>query len=130
MSNRRQFFDIKFPFVCENEDALFIDLNNNINEKVNSEIAHVILTPKGRRLRMPEFGTDLIKYIFEPSDNISWEGVENEIKNSVKKYVKNVEITKVDVLQNEGDDNAVYIDVKYTLKRGITDENNRMVIKL
>jgi phage baseplate assembly protein W len=130
MSNRRQFFDIKFPFVCENEDALFIDLNNNINEKVNSEIAHVILTPKGRRLRMPEFGTDLIKYIFEPSDNISWEGVENEIKNSVKNYVKNVEITKVDVLQNEGDDNAVYIDVKYTLKRGITDENNRMVIKL
>lgn len=130
MSNRRQFFNIKFPFVCENEDALFIDLNNDINEKVNSEIAHVILTPKGRRLRMPEFGTDLIKYIFEPSDNISWEGVENEIKNSVKKYVKNVEITKVDVLQNEGDDNAVYIDVKYTLKRGITDENNRMVIKL
>ena len=63
MSNRRQFFNIKFPFVCENEDALFIDLNNDINEKVNSEIAHVILTPKGMRLRMPEFGTDLIKYI-------------------------------------------------------------------
>ena len=130
MSNRRQFFNIKFPFVCDNEDALFIDLNNSINEKVNSEIAHVILTPKGSRLRMPEFGTDLIKYIFEPSDSISWEGVENEIKNSVKNYVKNVEITKVDVLQNEGDDNSVYIDVNYILRNDIISENNRMVIKL
>jgi phage baseplate assembly protein W len=130
MGRKKQYFNVKFPFVCDNENALFVDLNENYDEKINSEIAHVILTPKGRRVRMPDFGTDLIKYIFEPNDGLSWESVENEIRVNVNKYIPSVEITKVEVLQENEQDNSIYVDIRYSIKRGNNNDNNRMVIKL
>lgn len=130
MAIKTQYYGIKFPFTVNNEDGLFIDLNNNIDEKVGSEIAHVILTPKGTRIMKPDFGTDLIKYLFNPNDNSTWGSVEEEIKENVSKYVPNASIDSVNVVKDEENDNAVYVDIKYGVKRGVTVENNRMVIKL
>lgn len=130
MAIKTQYYGIKFPFTVNNEDGLFIDLNNNIDEKVGSEIAHVILTPKGTRIMKPDFGTDLIKYLFNPNDNSTWGNVEEEIKENVSKYVPNASIDSVNVVKDEENDNAVYVDIKYSVKRGVTVENNRMVIKL
>ena len=70
---KKQYYGIKFPFTDRNMEGFFVDLNSTIQDKVASEIAHVILTPKGTRLRRPEFGTDLLKYVFEPNDDMSWE---------------------------------------------------------
>lgn len=130
MSYKKQYYGIKFPFTSNNEDGLFVDLNDNLNEKVGSEIAHVILTPKKSRIRMPNFGTDLIKYLFNPNDETSWDDVKEEIKKSVSTFVPNASITDVNVLKENSTDESVYVDIKYSIKRGISNENNRMVIKL
>lgn len=123
-------YGIKFPFTIRNNDNVFLDLNNNLHEKVASEIAHVILTPKKTRLRMPDFGTDLISYIFSPSDKLSWGDIETEIRGAVNKYVPDGVLEKVEVFQSEGDDNTILLSVNFGVKKGSTIENNRMVIKL
>jgi phage baseplate assembly protein W len=61
---RQQLFGIKYPFTHDDYQNFFVDANINEKDKVRSQIMHVIFTPKGQRIRMPEFGTDLIKYIF------------------------------------------------------------------
>jgi phage baseplate assembly protein W len=123
-------YGIKFPFTIRNNDNVFLDLNNNLHEKVASEIAHVILTPKKTRLRMPDFGTDLIKYIFSPNDDLSWGDIESEIRANVTKYVPGGIINKVEVYHSEGDDNTILLSVNFGVKKGNTIENNKMVIKL
>jgi phage baseplate assembly protein W len=123
-------YGIKFPFTIRNNDNVFLDLNNNLHEKVASEIAHVILTPKKTRLRMPDFGTDLIRYIFSPNDELSWGDIESEIRDNVSKYVPDGVLEKVEVYRNEGDDNTILLSVNFGVKKGNTIENNRMVIKL
>lgn len=123
-------YGIKFPFTIRNNENVFLDLNNNLHEKVASEIAHVILTPKKTRLRMPDFGTDLIRYIFSPNDELSWSDIETEIRGAVTKYVPGGTIDKVEVFQNEDDDNTILLSVNFGVKKGNTVENNRMVIKL
>ena len=123
-------YGIKFPFTIRNNDNVFLDLNNNLHEKVASEIAHLILTPKKTRIRMPDFGTDLIRYIFSPSDNISWGDIEAEIRDNVSKYVPDGVLEKVEVFQSEDDDNTILLSVNFGVKKGNTIENNRMVIKL
>lgn len=130
MNNKRQYYGIKYPFTVNNEDGLFIDLNDNIRDKVGSEIAHVLLTPKKSRIMMPEFGTDLLKFIFEENIERNWDDIEDEIKDSVAKYVPNASIESIRAFRDENDDNTVYIDVTYNVKKGISSENNRMVIKL
>lgn len=123
-------YGIKFPFTIRNNDNVFLDLNNNLHEKVASEIAHVILTPKKTRLRMPDFGTDLIRYIFSSNDELSWGDIESEIRSAVNKYVPEGVLEKVEVFQSEDDDNTILLSVNFGVKKGKTIENNRMVIKL
>ena len=131
MANKiKQFYGIKYPFTTNNPYGYFIDLNNTMDDKVASEIAHVILTRKGTRIRRPDFGTDLIKYIFEPSDELTWEGIQTEIQDNVQKYVTNVSINSVDVIRSTTDDASIYVQIKYGVVKGATIENNEMRIKL
>ena len=79
---------------------------------------------------MPDFGTDLIKYIFEPNDTLEWNTVESEIRRAVGQYVSNVSIQSVNVQRDENEDHAIYLDIRYTIQKGNKEENNRAVIKL
>lgn len=123
-------YGIKFPFTIRNNDNVFLDLNNNLHEKIASEIAHVILTPKKTRLRMPDFGTDLIKYIFAPNDDMSWADIESEIRESVNRYVPGGVLDKIEVYQSDGNDNTILLSINFGVKKGKTIEKNKMVIKI
>lgn len=127
MSNFKQYYDIKFPFTCNNLEGFFIDLNKNITDKKESEILHVLLTPKKTRIRKPNFGTDLIKYIYEPNDELTWESIYSEILTSVNNNVSNVELEHVEIKHLE---NNIFISMLYKIKTGNKVENKEMVVKL
>ena len=126
----KQNFGIKFPFTCNNNDELFVDLNVNGDEKIASQIAHLILTPKNTRIRMPDFGTDLIKYIFSPNDEELWDDIKEHIITSVNKYINNVTLNNINVLRDENNDNAIYVSLDYDVKTGSIINNNKMMIKI
>lgn len=130
MAKKRQNYGIKFPFTNNNENGVFIDLNTNIDEKIGSEIAHLILTPKGTRLKMPDFGTNLIRFIFNHNDNISWGDVESEIKEAVTTYISNASINEVKIIEDESNDNALILSVNFSVIKGASNENNIMLIRL
>ena len=130
MINRKQYYGIKFPFTANNLDGFFIDLNEKIEDKVASEILHVILTPKRTRIRKPEFGTDLAKFIFEPSDEMTWDQVKEEVLTSVSTFVANTTLDNIEVVTPEEDPHSIYLDLRYSVKKGNKEEKNRMVVKL
>lgn len=131
MTGVKQYYDIKYPFTANGQEGYFLDLNQNMNDKVLSEILHVIFTTKGTRLRKPDFGTELIKYIFEPSDDLTWNKVNAEIKKAVSTYVPNAAINEVKVYRNENnDDNTILVSVNYSVKKGTVEENNTVTVKI
>ena len=127
---KKQYFGIKFPFTNDNTSGFFLDLNTDLKSKVASEIAHVILTPRGSRLRKPEFGTYLVKYIFEQNDNLTWDDVRREAIDMVGKYVKDAELEDINVFQETANEHSIYLDMHYVIRKGKNIENNRTVIKL
>ena len=127
---KKQYYGIKFPFTANNLNGFFLDLNSDVEGKIASEIAHVLLTPKRSRIRKPDFGTDLIKYLFENNEQVTWEAVESEARESVKKYVPGVELTSLEAVTPPEDPHSIYLDMTFTVKKGNTVENNRMAIKL
>ena len=129
-NNKKQYYGIKFPFTANNLDGFFLDLNEEIKDKVASEIVHVILTPKRSRIRLPEFGTNLIKYIFEPNDELTWDGVKSEAMEAVTKYVSNVRVEDMRTITDENNPQNVFLDIKYVVVKGNTEENNRVIVKL
>ena len=131
MGGVKQYYGIKYPFTINNINGFFVDLNNTVEDKIASEIVHTILTPKGTRIRMPEFGTDLVKFIYEPNEDVTWENIKSEAISSVARFVPNTVLTDINVREIEdGDDSSIYIDLLYRVSDDSSDTNNRIVIKL
>lgn len=129
-NQKKQYYGIKFPFTSNNLDGFFLDLNEEIKDKVASEIIHTVLTPKRSRIKNPDFGTDLIKYIYEPNDSMTWDKVKSDVTETVSRYVSNVQLTDIAFTQSEEEPNSIYVDMRYTVKKGNTEENNRLVVKI
>lgn len=130
MGKIKQRYDIKFPFTENNEEGLFLDLNNSVEDKALSDLVHVILTPKRSRIRRPDFGTDLMKFIFEMNDDTLWNDIRDEIKDSVSKFVENVTLNDIIILRDTNNDNKIVISIRYTLKKGNKEIQNEVDIPI
>ena len=126
----KQFYGIKFPFTDVDVENYYVDLNKKQSEKVKSILMHVVFTPKGQKIRDPEFGTDLIKYIFEPNDSISWEGIKSEVSAAVNRYVNGVTLRNIEIMQNDNNLNEIYVRLDYSVSNGINVVNDSLITKI
>lgn len=127
---KRQFFGIKYPFSTNDYQNFFTDVNMSEKDKIRSQIMHVVFTPKGQRIRNPEFGTDLIKYIFSPNDNQTWESVKNEIVTSVQRYVPSCVINNIRVVQSNDERAEIFVRMDYSVKQGNKITNDSIITQL
>ncbi len=125
-----QKYGIKYPFTTDNDDGTYIDLNKTYGEGIQSQVLHVIFTPKGQKLRDPDFGTDLVKYIFSQSDSSTFGSIKAEISSQIAKYVPEVEFRDISVYNSEGDDNSIVVMVEYGVKQGNKTEVTKVAVKL
>lgn len=125
-----QKYGIKYPFTADNNEGLFLDLNDTKAEGVKSQILHLIFTPKGQKLRDPEFGTNIIDYIFNPSDSYTFDGIKNEISEQVTKYIPDVIFRDISIHNIEGDKNGIVAMVEYGVKKGNKVEVTTVAVKL
>lgn len=126
----KQKYGIKYPFTSDSDYGTYIDLNETHADSIKSQVLHVVFTPKGQKLRDPEFGTDLVKYIYNPSDADTFENVKNEIMAQVSKYVPSVEFRDISIYVDENNENGIIVIVEYGVKRGITTEITKVAVKL
>lgn len=126
----KQKYGIKYPFTSDNNDGLYLDLNENYGDGIKSQVLHVIFTPKGQKLRDPEFGTNLIKYIFNQSDNETFNSIKTEITSQVTKYVPSVEFRDISIYSDENGENGIIVMVEYGVKKGEMTEITKVAVKI
>lgn len=127
---RQQYYGIRYPFTSNDSDNFYVDVNYTLKGKVRSQLMHVIFTPKGQKIRDPEFGTDLIKFIFENNDSASWEGIKNEVASVVNKYTTNITLNDINVLRGEDDPSEVFVRIDYSVKDGNKETKDSVIAKL
>lgn len=127
---KKQYFGIKYPFVREDFQHFYTDVNNTIADKVRSQLMHIIFTPRGQRLREPEFGTDLIKYIFDQDDSMSWDAIKAEVNESVNRWASNILVNNIQVVKNEEDEHEIYVRIDYSVTEGNKVTNDSIVVEL
>ena len=125
-----QKYGIKYPFTSNNEDGTYLDLNDTFAEGVKSQVLHVVFTPKGQKLRDPDFGTNLIRYIYSPSDTITFNDVKTELTTQINKYVPSVEFRDVTIYNSETEEGGIIVIVEYGVKRGNKTEITTVAVKL
>ena len=89
-------YGINFPF----NDSLkgdYLSLSQNPDQEIRSNLIHLILTRKGSRYYLPDFGTRLYEFIFEPLDGPTFSDIESEIRESAGVYLPGITITKISI---------------------------------
>ena len=84
-------YGIDFPFQ-DSRDGYYLQLTPTTEDEIKSNLIHLLLTRKGSRYFLPDFGTTLYEYIFEPLDNITFDSIQSEIREQVIKYIPNLKM--------------------------------------
>ncbi len=95
-------YGIEFPF-RESRDGSFVKMTLSPEKEIRTNLIHLLLTKKGSRYFLPDFGTRLYQYIFDQNDAVTFGLIESEIRDSVRKYIPNLDITRLDVMSAEDD---------------------------
>lgn len=108
------FFGIKFP-LKNSTKGFYFDLTTTTKDQVRSNLIHLLLTKKGSRLYRPDFGCNILEYLFEPADNQTFELIKTEIIDTVRTNMQGINIDSVTV---EYEDHTVSLNVLYSFNNG------------
>ena len=89
-------YGVIFPF-RESTKGTYFRLSEKPADEIRANLLHLILTRRGSRYYLPDFGTRIYEYIFEPVDGLTFESIQSEIEDQVDKYIPNVTINSVKV---------------------------------
>jgi phage baseplate assembly protein W len=96
-------------------------------DQIKSNLINLLLTNKGERILNPEFGADLTRLLFEPSDDDLYEKIRDQIFSSVSAYVPEVTLINIEVIP-EPDRYSIYLKIDYKLN--ISGQKDNIIIEL
>jgi phage baseplate assembly protein W len=89
-------YGLTFPF-RESFDGKYLDLSDYNEQEIRSNLIHLLLSRKGTRYYLPDFGTRLYEYLFEPLDGPTFSEIEAEIRESAGVYLPGITITNISI---------------------------------
>jgi len=126
---KRKLINPRFPFK-NSVDGFFVDMTKTDNDAIKSDLLHLITTRKGERYYLPNFGTDLMKFLFEPNDGITESGIITEIKTVISSYIPNLQVDSV-VIDNEVESPyTAKVRVEYTITDDVFESKDFVVVNL
>jgi len=96
-------YGIDFPFRIS-QFGKYLSLSQTADDEIRNNLVHLLLTRRGSRYYLPDFGSRLYEYIFEPMDGLTFDSIEAEIRQSCEKYIPNLKISKISITDASNDD--------------------------
>jgi phage baseplate assembly protein W len=90
-------YGLHFPFL-KSPVGSYVRATENTEDEIKSNLLHLLLTRRGTRYYLPDFGTRLYEFIFEPLDAQTFNAMKDEIYEQVRIYIPNLTITNISII--------------------------------
>jgi len=120
--------NIKFPLEDDKVKNNLFKMNCVTKSALTSNLLLLLLTEKGERYYMPNYGTNLKRFIFEPNDSVTIGDVEEEVRNTVKEFIPELTITSIDIYTTTDEDgnlmseHEIRLLVNFSYDEGVFNE--------
>lgn len=119
------------PYPITRHPLGLLRTQGGINQ-VKSDLLVLLLTEPGERVMLPDFGTPLRQFFFEPNDEVLVEGVRSAIVDSIRKWEPRIRVTEIDVTNRRSEmdgslntyENGEDTDHVLLVRIAFTDFNN------
>ena len=123
---KQRYINIDFPFK-DSDKGFYFKLNSTNTDAIRSDLLHLLLTNKGERLYLPDFGSDLKKYIFEPNDSITHEQIKDNLNENIKRYIPNLIINDITFKSNNIEE-LIIVELTYTVTDGTFNSSDTVTL--
>jgi phage baseplate assembly protein W len=82
---------------------------------IRDAIRVILGTERGERLRLPEFGAGLARFLFEPNTVATHHALEQRILRALAAWEPRISVQSVDVAPDPDDGRGVIATISYTL---------------
>jgi len=110
-------FGINFPF-RQSSIGKYLSLSRDRDQEIRSSLLHLILTKKGSRFMLPDFGTRIYEFIFDPMDGQTFDSIKEDIQSQCEIYIPDLNIINISITP------YVLLDNKTSGPKTIIDPNN------
>lgn len=125
-----QSYNIKFPLRDDVNKNKYYQMSEITKDAFSSNLLLLLLTQKGERYYEPDYGTNLLKFIFEPTDDITITDIERDVKETVSLYIPSLTINKISFQQIKDDDTGETIsDNQLNVKIEFTYSEDNLIEK-
>jgi phage baseplate assembly protein W len=87
-------FGINFPF-RNSSLGKYLSLSKDNDQEIRSSLLHLILTRKGSRYMLPNFGTRIYEFIFDPMDGQTFDAIKEDIQQACDLFIPDLNIISI-----------------------------------
>ena len=122
------YINIQYPFK-DSKKGFLVQLTETDQDAVKSDLMHLLLTNKGERFYLPNFGTNLLKFIFEPNDSLTLASIKEDITDTVARFLPNLQVNEVLVNKTPNSSKEATVRVDYTITEDVFNTTDFIVIE-
>jgi len=100
----------------------YIDINSNINQTnvsgesaIKNSVVNILTTEVGSVPGHPEFGSAVVKYLFQPLDPLTTEMIKVEVRYALERWETRVTIKDI-IVKEDIDYNRLDVEIIYFIK--------------
>ena len=110
--NPNTYIGLSFPLRRDNNNDF--KLTKTSLEQAQHNLKNLFLTYPGERVGQPEFGSKIRELCFEQIDDELPNKIEEEVRRTVSTLLPYIIVREVNTLNEEGDENKIFVQVKYS----------------
>ena len=123
---KTRYKNIDFPFK-DSKKGFYFELNQTDRDAIRADLLHLLLTNKGDRLYLPDFGSDLRKFIFEPNDSITHDDIKKSLNDSISRYIPNLIVNTIKFRDDEVEE-LIIVELTYTVTDGTFQSSDTVTL--
>jgi len=89
-------YGINFPF-RDSRRGDYLELTELESQEIKADLIHLLLTRKGSRYFLPQFGTRLYEFLFEPFDGLTFNAIESDIRDAIETFMPNLLVNSLSI---------------------------------
>lgn len=89
-------YGLNFPF-RDSRQGDYLELTELEAQEIKADLIHLLLTRKGSRYFLPDFGTRLYEFLFEPFDGLTFDAIQSDIRDAVQAYMPNLLLNQITI---------------------------------
>ena len=126
----KEYSGFPFPAVQRGPQGALLYARENTKLLVKSSLLQILLTSKGEREWLPEFGCDLVKFLFESGGAVDAETVINLVYDAITTWERRVKLSPSDISVGPSslEEGSLQITVNYAIVIATTPVNDSLTL--